>query len=84
MKTIRKALMEYTSMTKYIDINDLLDSLIKNGYLKSKEIEQNEKPTHGECCCCQACGRYHDDCICEDNELLKLINDIPYIKIHSY
>jgi hypothetical protein len=23
------------------------------------------KPTHGNCCTCQSCGQYHDDCTCE-------------------
>jgi len=27
-----------------------------------------EKPTHGPCCTCQTCGRYHDDCVCVHNE----------------
>jgi hypothetical protein len=27
------------------------------------------KAYHGSCCCCQVCGRHHDDCVCEHNEI---------------
>ena len=25
------------------------------------------KPGHGNCCTCQECGHYHDDCVCWEN-----------------
>ena len=28
-----------------------------------------EKPGHGPCCTCQKCGRNHDDCVCQHNEI---------------
>jgi len=31
-------------------------------------IVQTRKPTHGNCCTCQTCGEYHDDCQCGEIE----------------
>jgi hypothetical protein len=31
-------------------------------------------PGHGPCCTCQACGRHHDDCICEHNDICKILD----------
>ena len=30
-------------------------------------------PVHGPCCMCQTCGRYHDDCVCQHNEIEALL-----------
>ena len=32
-------------------------------------IQPPIKPGHGPCCTCQICGRHHDDCVCEHNEI---------------
>ena len=29
------------------------------------------KPSHGNCCTCQKCGQFHDDCVCTHNELTR-------------
>lgn len=33
--------------------------------LKARIAGLKRKPTHGNCCTCQSCGQYHDDCNCE-------------------
>ena len=35
------------------------------------------KPYHGPCCCCMTCGRGHDECVCQLNELLADLMAIP-------
>jgi len=32
------------------------------------------KPGHGNCCTCQTCGQYHDDCVCWHNDVIDIIN----------
>lgn len=34
---------------------------------ENKCIKKHEKqtPTHGNCCTCQKCGMFYDDCICQ-------------------
>ena len=29
----------------------------------------NKAPAHGSCCTCQRCGRCHDECVCNHNEI---------------
>lgn len=36
--------------------------------LVDQPIVQTRKPTHGNCCTCQTCGEYHDDCQCGEIE----------------
>ena len=52
---------------------NFLNTLIKEGYLIGEKFIPAEKPFHGNCCCCQTCGRAHDECVCSHNELLKAI-----------
>ena len=30
------------------------------------------RPTHGSCCTCQTCGYGHDECMCQDNALVRV------------
>jgi hypothetical protein len=39
-------------------------------------IKPIQKPKHGNCCTCQSCGQYHDECICEHNAIEQAIADI--------
>jgi len=32
-------------------------------------ILPHREPAHGPCCTCQECGHYHDECVCEHNEI---------------
>lgn len=34
----------------------------------NEEIKLIQKPGHGTCCTCQACGLHHDDCQCFEKE----------------
>lgn len=64
-----------------ITLEKLIPFLKDYGIIKHKGIDQNgllkllphKKPTHGSCCTCQKCGYYHDDCVCEHNEFVKLV-----------
>ena len=54
----------------------LIEKLISDGDLKKSELISIEKHQHGTCCYCRDCNYLHDDCICEHNRLLKIINDV--------
>ncbi len=30
------------------------------------------KPGHGNCCTCQTCGFFHDDCVCWENDRIEV------------
>ncbi len=49
---------------------ELKDDLDFRNY-PPKKIEIR-KPTHGNCCTCQACGHPHDECVCRHNELVDI------------
>ncbi len=36
-----------------------------------------KKPGHGNCCTCQDCGHYHDECVCEHNEIEDILEATP-------
>ena len=57
-------------------IEQALDALVEHGFINSKNIIKPIKPTHGNCCTCQVCGRYHDECVCKDNEMIETIRNI--------
>jgi len=61
---------------RLVDIDDVMDILIEQGYIRTKDIQPKTKPNHGPCCCCQGCGEYHDDCFCDDNGLLEALAEI--------
>jgi len=61
--------------------NDVLKTLYDLGIIRSIEIKPNRKPTHGSCCTCQDCGYYHDECVCDDNEIIKAIKKLEKDKI---
>ncbi len=44
------------------------------GFLTSLEHQPPVRPGHGPCCTCQECGRGHDECVCESNNLLGVIS----------
>ncbi len=55
----------------------VLDWLIKEGHLISKEVLEFRKPTHGTCCTCQKCGWANDGiCACENNRVLNEIEEM--------
>lgn len=60
---------DVNALVKLQDIIDLLSSKDFE-YLKGNEIIPPIQIQHGPCCCCTKCGRFHDDCVCEHNELL--------------
>ena len=59
-----------------IDAIDVLKTLKQLGVINSIEIKSFRKPTHGECCTCQDCGYYHDECVCLDNEIITTIKEL--------
>jgi len=54
----------------------VLDTLYALQVINSTKIKPHIKPTHGPCCTCQDCGYDHDDCVCEDNEIITAINNL--------
>ena len=60
---------------------DVLKTLFDIGIIRSVSIKPRRKPTHGPCCTCQACGYYHDECVCDDNEIIKAIKKLEKDKI---
>ena len=60
-----------------------IDNIVKEWLLKleiinTTEIKEHRKPTHGSCCTCQECGYFYDDCVCENNKILKEIADLAH------
>jgi len=53
----------------------LIDFLVDKGHLRSGAHRPRIKPGHGPCCTCQECGRPHDECVCEDNQLLSDLDE---------
>ena len=48
--------------------NTIIDSKNWKPYCHEKECNKPHiriLPTHGNCCTCQDCGQYHDECICK-------------------
>lgn len=52
--------------------------LMEDGYME-KEVVPKRKPTHGNCCTCQDCGYYHDECVCESNEWHKRFKSLEEV-----
>ena len=57
-------------------LEQVRDMLILEGYLKGSKLIEKRKPTHGNCCTCQECGHYHDECVCEYNHLLSELSKL--------
>ena len=51
----------------------LVRKLVEYKFLRGIDYIDTVVPTHGNCCTCQDCGHGHDECVCEQNELLRLI-----------
>ena len=60
---------------KVFNYDDIILMLIDMGELKDSEFIPIKKPGHGECCTCQQCGYFHDECVCNHNIFLKWLND---------
>lgn len=53
----------------------VLSVLESEGYLKGRELLPHNDTVkgHGSCCYCATCGHFHDECVCEHNELLQAL-----------
>ena len=67
-----------------MNATDVINLLKKLDVLTHTEIQKLYKPTHGPCCVCQACGWDHDDCVCDDNEIIKAIREMDYIELEKH
>ena len=76
MVSIKKELTQARREEREKAIDEAKDVLIEWGSLKSKEQIEKIKPKHGNCCTCQDCGHYHDDCVCENNHLNKALDQL--------
>ncbi len=66
-----------------VKLDDLLLKFLEVGLLQVPCFIQHVKPTHGNCCTCQICGHDHDNCVCDNNELLKEILSIENFYIEK-
>lgn len=57
------------------NVDKIIDVLIAHSYLKGKGFILGDLAPkgHGSCCYCGKCGRFHDECVCNHNELLEAI-----------
>ena len=53
----------------------ILDLMVELEIIRTTEVQELWKPTHGNCCTCQDCGRPHDECICEDNRIITTVQE---------
>jgi hypothetical protein len=72
----RADILAYTEKECQAVIDNVVDILIDENYIKSKDILPLKEVTHANCCACQTCGYWHDQCICESNYLLKRLNEL--------
>ncbi len=38
------------------------------------------EPVHGNCCCCQVCGQFHDDCVCQHNAVAAVMEELDRLR----
>lgn len=50
----------------------------KEEYGVKNDIVTHKKPEHGNCCTCQTCGYYHEDCVCESNRVNKFLEKLNH------
>jgi len=60
-------------MERSITKKQLLVWLQRMEIIMYQNIQPFMKPTHGNCCTCQTCGYGHDECVCENNKILKSV-----------
>lgn len=81
-KTTTPSPLLVVGLDRKVRLRDVIEALSGKelGYMKGCEFIESIKPNHGSCCCCMTCGQYHDDCVCQHNELLAVllaINEQP-------
>lgn len=63
-----------------IDKNKLIQYLYDEGHLKQLSAVKIEKSydTRGRCGCCYCsfCNRHHDDCVCEHNNWVEILDKL--------
>ncbi len=65
--------MSYWKMSEVIELLHRLEIL---NYDRGFQIIKPIKPRHGSCCTCQECGYFHDECVCEHNEIVQAFLDL--------
>lgn len=68
-------LVEYNAYLK----EELLKAMADYGLLRyqlGKIPEPIPDPKHGHCCTCGRCGHEYESCICEDKEILELVDKV--------
>lgn len=70
------------SLDQFVKLRDVIDLLSRKDFdfLKGCNIFEKIKPFHGSCCCCQTCGRMHEECVCSHNELLSELLALETLK----
>ena len=53
----------------------ILNLMVELEIIRTTEVQGLRKPTHGECCTCQDCGYYYDDCVCDDNRIITTVQE---------
>jgi len=60
---------------KTVKLIDVLMVLKDLGYIKGYKPIEKIKAGHSTCCC-STCGYYHDDCVCDHNDLIEKLENI--------
>lgn len=69
---------------RLVRLKDVLDLMEKRCDIPKSLVPLAPKvPHHGSCCCCQKCGRDHEDCVCQQNELLAELMALPSAGVWS-
>jgi len=66
---------------RLVMLSDILPILEEFCELDGDKYKETRKPTHGSCCTCQDCGHDHDSCVCNHNEIVKLLSLLPKFEL---
>lgn len=68
LKTLKDIdLSKWNFSTEWIEARDEIRQELGINWINFLK-KKDRKPTHGNCCTCQDCGNYHDDCTCLEKE----------------
>jgi hypothetical protein len=74
---IKKTLAQYKREIREKLIGEVR-KYFKEEYGVKNDIVTHKKPEHGNCCTCQTCGYYHEDCVCESNRVNKFLEKLNH------
>lgn len=67
------------------DVRILLEIIYRyTAWEPARGVEPKQPPVHGPCCTCQDCGRTHDSCLCEHNEIAARMEELQQFDLHNW